>query len=197
MEITPQSKFARIPVLRQTFDFLADYYRQKNIVIGWRKDHSGNQFSPEYLWDRYALDVEAVRIHLMQSTESRLDRHKIIALTEMNILDIQPLTFLGDGFTKKDCFRLNAEYALYFGIQYLTRWNEVYFPGPFYTDKFLLTLLETDLGYCFLQEHIKLLCLKSPLPFPLFWGSQLWFLLEQWGLMYMENESRFSVHSKR
>ena len=41
-------------------------------------------------------------------------------------------------------------------------------------------------GQVFLQEHIKLLCVKSEQSVPIFWCSQLWFLLEQWGLTYMQ-----------
>jgi hypothetical protein len=191
MEISQESQFARIQILQQTFSVLSNFYQQKNLKIMWTKNSDDVEISPDYIWSRYASSVGEVRNNFMHTTESRLDRHKIIALTDSVILEIQPLTFAGDNFTADDRHRLNAVYAIFFGIQFLTRWHEVYFDGIFYPDKFLNSLLSTDMGYAFLQEHIKLLCVQSQQPFPVFWCSQLWFLLEQWGLTHMEYITKF------
>jgi hypothetical protein len=197
MEITPESKFARLQILRHTFSRLSEFYQRKNLTSAWSVDDSGPEINPDYLWDKYAQDVESVRSDFIRSTNSRIDRHKIVALTEQIILEVQPLTFVGNNFSANDCYRLNAEYAVFFGVQFLTRWHEVYSGEPFYPDKFLYPLLATDKGYAFLQEHLKLLCAESQPQIPVFWASQLWFLLEQWGLTYMEQTTKFSANAKR
>jgi len=190
MEISPESKFARIQILRHTFHRLTDFYQRTNLAIAWAVDNGGIEISPDYLWDRYAQSAGQVRDNFMFSTKTRIDRHKIIALTERIILEVQPLTFVGSDFSVNEHYRLNAEYAFLFGLQFLTRWNEVYHPEPFYPDSFLKPL-HTDRCRAFFQEHIKLLCVKSEQPIPIFWASQLWFLLEQWGLTYMELTAKF------
>jgi len=197
MEIAPTSKFARIRVLRQAFDLLSEFYQQKGMAITWAVDGNEVTISPDYLWDKYILDVDDVRNNLMYSIDSRLDPHKIIALTERVILEAQPLILIGNEFSTDDHYRLNAVYAIFFGIQFLTRWHEVYPREPFFPDKFLNFLLATDAGGIFFQEHIKLLCVKSSHPFPIFWASQLWFLLEQWGLLYMAKMTKFPIDSSR
>jgi hypothetical protein len=197
MDITPESKFARLQILRHTFSRLTEFYQRKNLTIAWSVDNNGSEISPDYLWDKYVRDVESVRSDFMRSTKSRIDRHKIVALTEQIILEVQPLTFVGDSFSVNDHYRLNAEYAIFFGVQFLTRWHEVYSSEPFYPDKFLYPLLATDMGYVFLQEHIKLLCTESQPLIPVFWASQLWFLLEQWGLTYMEHTTKFLANPNR
>ena len=197
MEIAPQSKFARIQILHQTFCLLSEFYQRKGATVVWATDGSGSQISPDQIWGKYVPDVNAVRNSLMYSTDSRLDPHKIIALTERVILEVQPLMFVEDRFSANDHYRLNAEYAVFFGVQFLTRWHQVYSREPFYPDKFLHHLLLQDAGYVFLQEHIKLLSVDSPQPFPVFWASQLWFLLEQWGLTHMEKMTKFPIDPSR
>ena len=195
MEIAPQNKFSRVQILQHTFHILSIVYQQKGVTVAWAVDSNQVEISPDYLWNRYILDVDSVRSNFMSTEGNRLDRHKIITLTESIILEVQPLTFVGAGFSADDHYRLNAEYAVFFGVQFLTRWHEVYPREPFYPDNFLTSLLKTDIGYSFLQEHLKLLCTKSQMPVPVFWASQLWFLLEQWGLACMENATRFPAQS--
>ena len=190
MEITPDSKFARIQALNHTFRRLTESYRQKEKTIAWAVDKDEVAIDPDYLWEKYAQLAGDVRSIFMFSTETRIDRHKIIALTERVILEVQPLVFVGDGISSDEHYRLNAEYAFLFALQFLTRWNEVYHPDPFYPDQFVKPL-HTEKGAAFCREHAKLLCVKSPQPFPVFWASQLWFLLEQWGLEYMEKVSKY------
>jgi len=190
MEIAPQNKFSRIRILQHVFLILSRFYQQKGDVVAWAMDSNRIQMCPDYLWDRYALDVDSVRSNFMYTEESRLDRHKIIALTERIILEVQPLIFVGESFSSDDHYRLNAEYAVSFGIQFLTRWHEVYHREPFYPDRFLADLLKTDTGYSFFQEHLKLLMSHSRESIPLFWASQLWFLLEQWSLTHMRSHIR-------
>jgi hypothetical protein len=197
MEITQESKFARLQILRHTFARLTEFYQRKNLTIVWVVAGNGTEICPDCLWDKYAQDVESVRSNLMRSAKSRIDRHKIVALTERIILEIQPLTFVGDSFSANDHYRLNAEYAIFFGVQFLTRWHEVYSGEPFYPDKFLYPLLATDMGYAFLQDHIKLLCSEGQPQIPIFWASQLWFLLEQWGLTYMGQTTKFPANANQ
>ena len=190
MEITPESKFARLQVLRHTFSRLTEFYQRKGEAIAWAVDCNGVEISPDFLWEKYARDADVVRGHFMFSTETRIDRHKIIALTERVILELQPLVFEKDTASLDDHYRLNAEYAFLFGIQFLTRWNEVYHTEPFYSNSFLEPL-QTDRGKIFCQEHVKLLSIKNQSSFPVFWASQLWFLFEQWGLSHMEYATKF------
>ena len=193
MEISPESKYARVQILHHTFSRLTEFYRPANRMVAWRAGSDGTEISPDYLWGEYAQSVEQVRNNFMLSTETRIDRHKIIALTERVILESQPLIFTSGNVSADEHYRLNAEYAFLFGLQFLTRWHEVYYPEPFYSDRFI-ALLTTDKGKVFSQEHIKLLCVKSRQPFPIFWCSQLWFLLEWVGLTHMEHATKFPPH---
>ena len=97
MEISPESKYARIQVLNHTFQRLTEFYQQENRAIAWTTV-DGGQVDPEYLWGKYAPIAEQVRASFMFSTETRIDRHKIIALTEQVILEVQPLAFVGNNF---------------------------------------------------------------------------------------------------
>jgi hypothetical protein len=187
MEITPQTGFSRIQILDHAFRHLEESYRAKNITITWNTDSDGVVISPEYLWNKHAQDVGSVRGEYMDNTETHIDRHKIISLTGRVIHAVQPLIFTKgiESFAHAH-YLLNAEYSLYFGIQYLASWNNTYQREPFYPDEFFNTFLETDKGFEFLQEYIKLVCTKGMQSLPVFWGSQFWFLVEQWGLTYMK-----------
>jgi hypothetical protein len=191
MDITPESKFARLQILHQTFSRLTEFYQRKNLTIAWAVGNDGAEINPDNLWDKYAQDVESVRSHFMLSADSRIDRHKIVALTEPVIFECQPLAFVGDSFSANDHYRLNAEYAIFFGVQFIIRWHEVYSRELFYPEKFLNPLLATDMGYAFLQEHIKLLCAESQPQFSVFWASQMWFLLSNGDCPTCENRRGF------
>jgi hypothetical protein len=197
MDITPESKLSRLQLLRHTFSRLAEFYQRKNLTIAWAVDNNGAEINPDYLWNKYARDVASVRNDFMRSSESRIDRHKIIALTELVILEVQPLVFVRNDIASNDHYRLNVEFAFLFGLQFITRWHEVYNPAPFFSESFLYPITHMEEGIIFRQEHFKLLMLHSKQPIPIFWASQLWFLLEQWGLSYMREASRFPANPNR
>ncbi|MGL4943577.1 MAG: hypothetical protein ACRC46_10350 [Thermoguttaceae bacterium] len=126
-----------------------------------------------------------------------MDRHKIIALTQSVILQRQPLRYKDAAkCTDNGVWRLNVEFAFLFGIEFLSRWNEMYYPesrfdtptNHFHTETFLVPLLNTDEGTDFIREHTKYLMARRNSPFPLFLIAQLWFVLEQWGLTYARNQ---------
>jgi hypothetical protein len=180
-------------MMGHVFGRLQDVYLPN--VIVWANDHDGNLMEPAYIWDKYYVrDVEIVRQEFMKDMDKFVDRHKIIALTQRIVLDIQPLTFKErEKFSDDDVFILNADYAFLFGIQYLCRCNEVFYPAKhfenpgnqFPTKIFTFPLYKTARGRAFIREHKKLLRAKSLIPIPLFWSSHLWYALEQWGLDYM------------
>ena len=185
MEITTESKYAKIQILNQAFNELAIFFQQKGMPVAW-----GVGRDAEFLWNTYSKHVENVRAYFMESRTHRIDRHKIIALMVLTILEKQPLVLNSDNVSHTGNYFVNAVYALYFGVQYLTRWNEVY-NLSFSSEKFLKHLFTVDKGNAFFREHIKLLCAESPSPIPVFWASHLWCTLEQWGLSHMQYETKF------
>ena len=191
MEITPKTKYARLQILQHAFRFLDESYRQRNEKIAWRIRDNGVAISPDDIWTKHVAVVESVRNDYMHFTDGLLDRHKIIASTSSAILEIQPLNIIGIDSSSNDHYLLNAEYAIYFGIQYLASFNRTYPKEPFYPDTFFGTFYETDKGFSFLKEHLKLLCAERTQPIPIFWAAHLWFALEQWGLAHMREKHRF------
>jgi len=183
--IPHEVKTARLEMLSDTFDKLQERYRKERQSIGKRGSQSGFEPRLDSLWEQYAQDVEDVRLWLMQDENNRVDRHKIIALTQRNILESQPLFFVGNGASADETYRLNVNYAHLFGLQFIARWNEIYYPAPFNTEAFFYPLTHTEEGRIFQQEHHKLLMLDSRESISLFWASQLWFTLEQWSLTHM------------
>ena len=183
--IPHEVKTARLEMLSDTFDKLQERYRKEQQKIGKQSSQSGFETCLDRLWEQYVQDVEDVRLWLMQDESNRLDRHKIIALTQRNILESQPLFFIGNGATADETYRLNVNYAHLFGLQFIARWNEIYYPAPFNVKAFCYPLTHTEEGRVFQQEHLKLLMSHSRESIPLFWASQLWFSLEQWGLTHM------------
>ena len=195
MAISPEAKFPRTQMLRSVFDQLQIRYQKQRQTITWSARQDDVLISLDQLWDRYAKDLEDVRRWLMEDVNNKIDRHKVIALTQYDILETQPLV-IADGSTSADeNYRLNVNYAYLFGLQFITRCNEIYYPAPFFTDVFLHPLIHTEDGQAFQQEHHKLLMLHSERPIALFWCSQLWFLLERWGLTHMEYATKFPPHS--
>ena len=191
MAISPEAKFPRIQMLRSVFDQLQIRYQKQHQKITWSARQDDILISLDQLWDRYVQDLEDVRRWLMEDTKNKIDRHKVIALTQYDILEIQPLAFADGGISADETYRLNVNYAYLFGLQFLIRCNEIYYPAPFFPDAFLHPLIHTEGGQAFQQEHHKLLMLHSEQPIALFWCAQLWFLLEQWGLEHMEKVSKF------
>jgi len=167
-------------------------------TIDWGCDAQGVRFSPEIICNEfYRKDLETVRNQFMKDTAGRIDRHKIIALTQMILVNLQPLTFRDSQKTADDIFGLNVDFAFLFGLQFLAKWNERYYPeqhfgepaNHFPTNVFLYRLNETKEGNAFWREHRKwLMARKQSKVFPLFLLSQTWFLLEQWGLEYMRHQ---------
>jgi len=167
--------------------------------IDWACSAHGTQFSPEIICNEfYRQDLETVRGEFMKDVSGRIDRHKIIALTQVIIVSLQPLTFRDlQGKTADDLFGLNVNFAFLFGLQFLVKWNEQYYPEQhfcepanlFPSDVFLFRLNKTKEGNDFWREHRKwFMARKASRAFPLFLLSQTWFLLEQWGLEYMRHQ---------
>ena len=190
------SRQARIRFVDFVFRCLQSEYPENH--FDWKSDEGGRKYSSEWLWDEcYKPELEYVRARFMKNPEGRLDRHKIIALTQGVILRNLPLDFVSCNAVDKDAIvELNTRFAFLFGIQFICRWNEVYYPedrfdnpsNPFDTEKFLYPLLSTDEGGRFICEHRKSLMAKRNGPFPLFLIAQLWFTLEQWGLAYARSQ---------
>ena len=167
-------------------------------TIDWGCSAQGIRFSPEIICNEfYRKDLETVRNQFMKGSDGRIDRHKIIALTQRIIVDSQPLIFHDPQKTADDIFGLNVDFAFLFGLQFIVKWNEQYYPDQhfcepanrFPTDAFLFRLNETKEGNDFWREHRKwLMARKQNNVFPLFPVSQMWFLLEQWGLEYMRHQ---------
>ena len=147
-------------------------------TIDWRCDTRGIRFSPEIICNEfYRKDLEMVRSQFMKDHAGRIDRHKIIALTQMIILNLQPITFRDSRKTVDDLFGLNVDFAFLFGLQFLVKWNEQYYPeqrfcepiNRFPTDIFLFRLNETKEGNDFWREHRKwFMARKQSNVFPLF-----------------------------
>ena len=85
MEIAPASKYARIRVLNQAFDLLSDFYQQKGMVIAWAVDGNEVAISPDYLWDKYVADVDAVRNNLMYSMRWLILRNDFVCGTVIRV----------------------------------------------------------------------------------------------------------------
>ena len=191
MAIPPEVRLARIKIWRDVFVLLQERYRNVGQSVGWSGGQDVAHNALNRLWEQYAQDVEDVREWLMEDGDHRIDRHKIIALTQLNILELQPLVFT-DGNASGDAkYRLNVNFAHLFGLQFIVRWNEVHRPDTFFAEPFLYPFIHTKEGLDFQQEHFKLLMRRRQQPISLFWASHLWFALEQWGLSHMKYETKF------
>jgi hypothetical protein len=193
MAISPEAKFPRVQMLRSVFDQLQIRYQKLNRKIAWSTRQDEVLINLDRLWDRYVQDLEDVRRWLMEDANNKVDRHKVIALTQYDILELQPLV-LTDAVSADENYRLNVNFAYLFGLQFLTRCNEIYYRAPFYTKVFLHPITHTEAGQAFQHEHYKLLMRHSEQPIALFWCSQLWFALEQWGLTYMEQTMKYHTN---
>ena len=166
-------------------------------VVIWGCDVDGLQFSSKIICEYYKKDLQTVHEEFMEDPAARIDRHKIIALTQKVILDLQPLDFKDSQKSADERYGLNADFAFRFGHHFLVRWNEVYYPeqyfenpsNPFPTPMFLFRFNKTEAGKTLLREHRKwLMSKKTKNIFSLFLLSQFWFMLEQWGLEYMRHQ---------
>jgi hypothetical protein len=106
MKITPESKYAKIQILNQAFDELVPFFQQKGMPIAWEVGKDA-----EFLWDAYSKHVENVRTYFMESKSHRIDRHKIIALMAITILEKQPLVLNSDNVSHTKNYFVNAVYA--------------------------------------------------------------------------------------
>ena len=166
-------------------------------TIIWACNADGLQFSPKIICEFYKKDLQIVHEEFMEDPNTQIDRHKIIALTQKIILDLQPLDYKDSQKSADERYGLNVDFAFRFGHHFLVRWNEEYYPlqhfdnpaNPFPTQTFLFRLNKTEAGKALLLEHRKwLMAKKTKNVFPLFLLSQFWFLLEQWGLEYMRHQ---------
>jgi hypothetical protein len=193
MTIPTEIRRSRTAIWHGVFAQLQERYRKENQTIGWSCGQKAAYTALDNLWEHYARDVEDVREWLMEEGDHRIDRHKIIALTQLNIIELQPLVFVESNASDDDRYRLNVHFAHLFGLQFITRWNEVYRSDTFFTESFLYPFIHTKEGRDFQHEHLKLLMRRCKQPVSLFWASQLWFLFEQWGLSHMKYATRFPV----
>ena len=191
MAIPPEVRLARIKIWRDVFALLQERYQREGKAINWSGGQEAAQSALDRLWERYERDVEDVREWLMDNGDHRIDRHKIIALTQLNILELQPLVFVEDNATDDEKYELNVHFAYLFGLQFLVRWNEVHRRDAFFPEPFLYPFIHTKEGKDFQQEHFKLLMRRRKQPISLFWASQLWFALEQWGLSHMVYATKY------
>ena len=166
-------------------------------AITWSCNADGLQYSPKIICEFYKRDLKTVHEEFMEDPNALIDRHKIIALTQKIILDLQPLDFKDSQKSADERYGLNVDFAFRFGFHFLVRWNEVYYPEQhfdnpaniFPTPLFLFRLNRTKAGKALLLEHRKwLMAKKTGNIFSLFLLSQFWFLLEQWCLEYMRHQ---------
>lgn len=164
--------------------------------IVWRLEDNV-EYNPAKLTNLYFGTYRKKLLLLMEDRAGRLDRHKIVALTQHMILDCYPVTY---SFTRPfdlaknempcEAVRsLNISFAYKFALEFLRAWNQTNFRtksnSPLDSDRLFECLESTH----FAREHYKLLMLDSDFPFPTLVISQLWFSLEQWGLEYMRNRN--------
>jgi hypothetical protein len=188
-------------MLQKAYSLIEETWKVRGETIIWKKDDKDVMMSPEYIVDIYAPNVDVVRDNFMSSKkitipENRLNRYKIIALTERVIVATQPLMVSGVPATSDFHYLLNAEYAIYFGLQYLAKWNHVYSREPFFPDHFFDAFSKTDEGFMFFRDHLTMVCaeiLPGISPVPLMWSAQLWFAVEQWGLNYTRLQSTYAA----
>lgn len=194
---TKDSRGARIKVYVEVFGLVQSRTQQ---TLQWGGMANGRVISsPDDFYDLcYQAEFDR-SLKCMEEPEAEIDRHKIIAITQKAVLDFLPIRRLENSQAAAiddDTFKLNVKFAFYFGLGYLCRWNEFYYPrnnfvnssNPFNRDWFLLPLTKTDAGKCFMREHAKLLCADHKQSFPVFYVANIWFLIEQWGLTYARHQ---------
>jgi hypothetical protein len=155
------------------------------------------------LCNAYFRQIEYARSRFMESQTGWLDRHKIIAFTQDNILRVLPLAFRSSqSESEEETFRLNVDFAFLFGIQFLCRMNERYYPEErfdntnhtFQTAIFLCPFLKTREGKEFTREHKTYLkAERNGDTFPQFLIAQLWTAMEQWGLAYARSQKIWPI----
>jgi hypothetical protein len=166
---------------------------QDESAIAWRTDGDGTVYSPEEICRIYFEDSRPRAKHLMENPEKgKLDRHKIVALTQELILSHFPITHSDERkFNRSEygapstCERLlNASFAYHFALSFIGAWNKELHEMleiPFNPDDLFSCLAQTH----FAREHFKFLTLDLETPFPTVLIAQLWFALEQWGLVHL------------
>jgi hypothetical protein len=185
------------PFLRSVYNSLCNDWRATSqTIICWRQNGIV-QMDINQILNRYYSDDHKIRNKFMKNSKGDIDRHKIIALMQRTILELQPLTFENtEKHSEDDVFVLNTEFAFFFGLQFIIRWNEMYYPekkfqnpdNVFPTSHFIHPIQNTEEGRSFVIAHKKMLTAKPEGPFPLFLIAQMWFLIEQWGLSYMRSQ---------
>jgi hypothetical protein len=192
-------KQSRIKMIESVFQQLqrVEEYIQK--PFDWKTDDNGWHCSAERLCNAYFSQIEYARSRFMETPTGWLDRHKIIAFTQDNLLRILPLAFRSPA-SEEESFKLNVDFAFLFGIHFLCKMNERYYPAErfdnannaFKTAIFLHPFLKTKEGQEFVREHKTYLnAERNGSTFPQFLIAQLWTAMEQWGLAYARSQKEW------
>jgi hypothetical protein len=97
----------------------------------WRPDViKGTEFGPKRITEVYFGEYRPAMTRLMKDSAHLLDRHKIVALTQKVIMEKLPITITGYGKFNLNqppdgIVVINASFAYYFGIHFLSRWHEI------------------------------------------------------------------------
>ena len=195
MNIPPRVRAERRRMLCSVFECLKKYYikqPQGRKKIAWSGGRGGALDDLDHQWDSYVQKLSGVRAWIMQGTDGEIEWHKLIAMTQYNILETLPLTFDDKDTSNAKNYRLNVDCAYLFGLGTMQSWYERWYEVrllEFDIESFMHTFTNTKQGLAFKQKHHELLVsmLGNKPSFPsLFMASQLWSDVGQWGLAIMK-----------
>jgi len=199
MSIPRDVRAERRSLLCSVFEHLKELYRtqrrgRKNIT--WSGGQSGALEHLDCHWEHCVQKVYGVYDWLTQGVDGEIEWHKIIAMTQCNILKELPLTFDDKKTSKGEEYKLNAVYAFSFGLgtmkSWLTRWYEArllefdadFFIRPFSNTKEWADFQQKQHELCVSMLHDK------PSFSLLFVTSKLWSDIGQWGLTTMRQSKK-------
>lgn len=183
----------RICLLNSLVERVRDYAdKELRQTVAWRGGMSANLFVMSY----YKPRCDEFKQKCMQDSSKRINRYKVIALTQEAILQHQPLIYVDPQYANEHYNHLlNVQLALEYGFHILTKMNEQYVPlnrfshgyGKFDQESFNEAVRGSLVATQHLwREHLIFLAAEHQGDFPVIPIAHFWYALDQWGLTHSE-----------
>ena len=127
MSIPPGVRTERLRILRGVFGAIREHYRKRqpeaeNVV--WFGGQSEALACLDRHWEFCVQNVKDVHSWITQDVNGEIDWHKIVAMTQCNILKVLPLTFDDNNTSRDGDYKLNADYAFLCSFETMVSWCE-------------------------------------------------------------------------
>ena len=127
MSILPGAKTERHQILCDVFETMRQHYRQyrrSTEKFVWLGGQSGALERLDRHWEYCVQNVKDVRSWIDQDGNGEIAWHKIVAITQCNILQVLPLTFDDKSVSRSKDYILNTNYAFLFNLKSMADWCE-------------------------------------------------------------------------